>query len=492
MAHGNHVSKKSSHLFREAKRAVVFLTALAGVMQGQPMLLAQSIPETITVNSRVSMSAVPGDADDPAIWVHPTDPAKSVIIGTDKEDEGGLYVWDMSGKQLQYVPLGNPNNVDVRYGMRIGGQLVDIVVTNLRSNPKQIKVFKVNPADGTLTDVTTSGGILTPQLDDPYGICLYKRPSDGAMFVIESTQSGATENLHQYRLEDDGTGKVKGTYVRAIGNGVIVDFVEGIVADDELGYIYASDEPNAIRKFYADPDRGDNNQIVAFGAGDGITGDREGLGIYKCPGGAGYIVASSQGNSTVKIYRREGEPGDPHKHTLLTTIVTNGSSETDGLDITNIPTSANFPNGFLVKHDAPGRRYVLYAWEDIAQTYLNICPGNTPSAVGGEGASILPEAFRLGQNYPNPFRPGAELTLAGNSATTIPFRLDHTANVTLTIINLTGQIVRTLASGQMTAGDHTTVWDGRNEAGELAPNGVYLIRLQSGNRTQKRKLLMVN
>lgn len=204
MALGNHVSKKSSHLCAEAKRAVVFLTALAGVMQGQHMLLAQSIPETITVNSRVSTSAVPGDADDPAVWVHPTDPAKSVIIGTDKEDEGGLYVWDMSGKQLQYVPLGNPNNVDIRYGMRIGGQLVDIVVTNLRSNPKQIKVFKVNPADGTLTDVTTSGGILTPQLDDPYGICLYKRPSDGAMFVIESTQSGATENLHQYRWKTTG------------------------------------------------------------------------------------------------------------------------------------------------------------------------------------------------------------------------------------------------------------------------------------------------
>jgi 3-phytase len=166
------------------------------------------------------------------------------------------------------------------------------------------------------------------------------------MFVIESTQSGATENLHQYRLEDDGTGKVKGTYVRAIGNGVIQEYVEGLVADDELGYVYASDEPHAIRKFYADPDRGDNGQIAAFGTGDGISGDREGLGIYKCADGTGYLVASSQGNSTVKVYRREGEAGDPHRHALLTTIVTNGSRETDGLDITNLPTSANFPQAF--------------------------------------------------------------------------------------------------------------------------------------------------
>ncbi len=378
MAFCNHVLK-SPNRFSQTKR-LTFLAAAMGVMLSHNTLLAQGIPATITVNSRAGTSAVKGDADDPAIWVHPTDPAKSVIIGTDKEDNGGLYVWGMDGKQIQYVPLGSPNNVDVRYRMLVGGQLIDIAVTNLRSKPKQIKVFKINPTNGTLTEVTTPNGILTPELADPYGLCLYKRPSDGAMFVIESTQSGANKNnLHQYLLQDDGAGKVKGTYVRAIGNGVIQDYVEGLVADDELGYVYASDEPHAIRKFYADPARGDNNQIVAFATGDGISGDREGLGIYKCPGGTGYLVASCQGNSTVKIYRREGEAGDPHKHKLLTTIRTKGSKSTDGLDITNLPTSATFPKGFLVKHNAPGRQFVLYAWEDIAQTYLSICPESKPS-----------------------------------------------------------------------------------------------------------------
>jgi 3-phytase len=374
----NHVSK-SPNRFSRTKR-LAFLAGAMGVMLSPNMLLAQSIPATITVNSKASTAAVNGDADDPAIWVHPTDPAKSVIIGTDKEDNGGLYVWGMDGKQIQYVPSGSPNNVDVRYGMLVGGRLIDIAVTNLRSKPKQIKVFKINSANGTLTDITTAGGILTPQLADPYGLCLYKRSSDGAMFVIESTQSGANKNnLHQYRLEDDGAGKVKGTYVRAIGNGAIQDYVEGLVADDELGFVYASDEPHAIRKFYADPARGDNNQIVAFATGDGISGDREGLGIYKCPGGTGYLVASSQGNSTVKIYRREGEAGNPHKHTLLTTIRTKGSKSTDGLDITNLPTSATFPKGFLVKHHASGKQFVLYAWEDIAKTYLRICPESKAS-----------------------------------------------------------------------------------------------------------------
>jgi 3-phytase len=467
------------------------LAAIGILLLNSAMTSAQSLPATITATPKVSTGAVKGDADDPAIWIHPVDPAKSVVIGTDKEASGGLYVWNMSGQQIQFMPLGSPNNVDVRYGMKVGGQLIDIAVTNSRVNPKQIKVYKINSNDGTLTDITTASGILTPQLADPYGVCLYQRRSDGAMFVIQSTQAGATANLHQYRLEDDGAGKVKGTYVRAIGNNTIKNFVEGLVADDELGYVYASDEPNAIRKYYADPDRGNNDQIVAFAVGDGISGDREGLAIYQCAAGTGYLLLSNQSGTDVKVYRREGEGGDPHKHTLLTTIKTSGSSATDGLDVTNRPSSAQFPKGFLITHNAPGKQFRLYAWEDIAQTYLSICPGTT--GVVAENPNAQPEQFRLEQNYPNPFLSGAQSSALGrgNSLTTIPFRLEIASPIKLTVINLMGQTVRTLSEGMQAAGNHFVQWDGRNDAGEIVATGTYLFRLEHGNRTQIKQLLMI-
>lgn len=50
-------------------------------------------------------------ADDPEIWVDPKDPTRGVIIGTDKQ--AGLYVYDLAGQQLQYLPGGKPNNVDL-------------------------------------------------------------------------------------------------------------------------------------------------------------------------------------------------------------------------------------------------------------------------------------------------------------------------------------------------------------------------------------------
>jgi hypothetical protein len=343
-----------------------------------------------------------------------------------------------------------------------------------------------------LADITTNGGILTPQLADPYGICLYQRPLDGAMFVIESTQSGATANLHQYRLEDDGTGKIKGTYLRAFGNNTIESFVEGLVADDELGYIYASDENHAIRKYYADRDLGKDDQIVAFATGDGISGDREGLAIYKCADNTGYLLLSNQSGTDVKVYRREGEKGDPHQHTLLTTIKTTGSSQTDGLDVTNRPASSQFSKGFLITHHAPGSQFKLYAWEDIAQTYLSICPG-APTKVG-ENSRSGPNEFRLDQNYPNPFSLGAKSPApnGGKPATTISFQLDRSAPVALTILNLLGHTVRVLSKAQLAAGAHSIQWDGRDDSGQTVPTGLYLVRLENGNHSQVKQLLLIN
>jgi hypothetical protein len=62
-----------------------------------------------------------GDADDPAIWLHPDDPAKSTIIGTDKL--GGIAVYDLAGAQILFLADGDLNNVDLRDGFPLGSEL---------------------------------------------------------------------------------------------------------------------------------------------------------------------------------------------------------------------------------------------------------------------------------------------------------------------------------------------------------------------------------
>jgi hypothetical protein len=94
----------------------------------------------------------------------------------------------------------------------------------------------------------------------------------------------------------------------------------------------------------------------------------------------------------------------------------------------------------------------------------------------------LPVANALWQNFPNPFNP----------ETTINFELSEEAVVTLTIYDLTGQVVRTLVSGQfMTAGTYQNVWDGRNEVGVRVGSGVYLYRLNAGTFTAMQKMTLL-
>jgi hypothetical protein len=94
----------------------------------------------------------------------------------------------------------------------------------------------------------------------------------------------------------------------------------------------------------------------------------------------------------------------------------------------------------------------------------------------------LPVANALWQNFPNPFNP----------ETTINFELSEEAVVTLTIYDLTGQVVRTLVSGQfMTAGNYQSLWDGQNEVGVRVGSGVYLYRLNAGAFTAMQKMTLL-
>jgi len=101
----------------------------------------------------------------------------------------------------------------------------------------------------------------------------------------------------------------------------------------------------------------------------------------------------------------------------------------------------------------------------------------------------LPQSFVLEQNYPNPFSPFG-LGTFGTPSTHIRFELPKAAVVTLSIYNSLGQEVRRLVSGQKPAGYHTLVWNGKDQQGRPAPSGIYHYRLQAGDFTATKKMLL--
>jgi 3-phytase len=318
-------------------------------------------------------AAVPHDPDDPAIWIHPTDPARSLILGTDKiESTGGLYVFGLDGKLRQSITsLDRPNNVDVEYGFTVSGRRVDIAVLTERKRHR-LRVFAIPADGGALTDLAPAG---LPVLDgergeaaEPMGIALYKRPRDGAVFAIVAPKTGGpTDYLWQYRLEADAAGRLGLTFVRRFGRfSRAGGEIEAVVADDTLGYLYYSDERYGIRKYHADPDRADASRELAVFGTDDYLGDREGLAIYETGDGTGFIASSDQVSrgTRVKLFKREGAPGKPHDHSAVRTVLT-VSDGTDGLEATS-RSLPGFPRGLLVMMNAGGRNFLLYDWRAIS------------------------------------------------------------------------------------------------------------------------------
>ncbi|MCH6559422.1 T9SS type A sorting domain-containing protein [candidate division KSB1 bacterium] len=91
----------------------------------------------------------------------------------------------------------------------------------------------------------------------------------------------------------------------------------------------------------------------------------------------------------------------------------------------------------------------------------------------------IPEGYALEQNYPNPFNP----------STTITFGVPEASEVTLAIYNLRGQVIRTLHSGPIAAGQHSVVWNGTDFRGAKVASGVYVYRLEGKRIVVSKKLV---
>lgn len=348
---------KGTNIFCVAPLALLFLNT--GCKSG-------TTADTIEIKPAVITEAVKYDTDDPAIWVNKADPAKSLVIGTDKDADGALYVFDLNGKIVQdkvVRGLKRPNNVDLAYGLMLNGKPTDIAITSERMTHK-LRIFSLpdmKPVDNGGIDVFV--GETGAEYRDLMGISIYTA-KDGKMYAIAGRKSGPTTGgyLWQYLLTDDGTGHVKATLVRKFGEYSGKKEIEAIAVDNELGYIYYSDEQTGVRQYYADPEKG-NKQLAIFGT-TGFKVDHEGISIYKLTDTTGYIQVSDQGANRFQIFSREGTIQKHFEHKLLK-VVNVAARQSDGSDVVNVPLNSTFKHGlFVVMSD--DKTFHYYRWEDIA------------------------------------------------------------------------------------------------------------------------------
>lgn len=286
------------------------------------------------------------DADDPAIWVHPDDPARSLVVLAVKG--GGLRVVDLEGRTVQVIgPVeagaedGRINNVDVGYGLRLrGGRTVDVAVASDRAldviriyridkdarvnplveitDPRGGRAFPTRPrADGT-------GNDRNPVADQStaYGLGLWKEPNTGRLLAAVTQRGEARIGLFLLEGRDDG--RVAARYIRDFRFPVVHDGqdlrqedeedprrdwspqFEGLVVDQRTGLLYAGQEDVGVWRIdLNEGTRGSAPFYETRGStrssfrerGSVVARDVEGLCIYYGTDGTGYLIVSSQGGA---------------------------------------------------------------------------------------------------------------------------------------------------------------------------------------------------
>ncbi len=238
------------------------------------------------VNVEAVENAIPGDADDPAIWVNPNNSSESIVIGTLKD--GGLATFNLQGETQQIIApaeFGQQryNNVDIIYNFPLASMIigaeskVDLAVVSDRENDT-LAIFSISE-NGQLEKLST------PQLDDAafsifgeddgeataYGLATYTSPDNGKSYVFVTQADGnkVAQLELTSKLGPADEQLIEAEVVRTLelpipDDGEAEDGqAEGLVVDQELGFLYVAMEDGAgILKFSAAPEAGSDFTVV--------------------------------------------------------------------------------------------------------------------------------------------------------------------------------------------------------------------------------------
>ena len=300
-----------------------------------------------------------GDAaDDPAIWVHPTRPARSRILGTDKKR--GLAVYDLQGRETQFLSVGRVNNVDLRQRLRYDGRACDLAVATQRDQ-RSVLLFGIDGAGkvSALAELPTG-------LDEVYGLCSARNPA-GGLDVFVNDKDG---RLLQLRVT-----RKSGTWSSStVASMKLATQPEGCVADEPGRQLFVGEEKRGLWRVALDAEGRLGDAALILPVGDVLHADVEGMAVHRSPAGA-WLVVSSQGNDSYVVLDADA----PHavkgrfRVGLNAARGIDAASETDGLDVTSASLGGEYGEGLLVVQDGHKRwpmgrqNFKLVPWRDVVK-----------------------------------------------------------------------------------------------------------------------------
>lgn len=105
----------------------------------------------------------------------------------------------------------------------------------------------------------------------------------------------------------------------------------------------------------------------------------------------------------------------------------------------------------------------------------------TPTGIGDDAISNVPEAFALHQNYPNPFNP----------ATSVQFDMPVSSRVSVRVFDMLGRLITEITNDTYPAGSHIFRWNGLDMEGRKAASGLYLLNVEAADYSSTIKITML-
>jgi 3-phytase len=297
--------------------------------------------------------------DDPAIWIHPTVPERSRVLGTNKR--WGLLSFNMQGEQVQQLGVGRINNVDLRQGVMLGGKLRDIAVASNRDR-NSLSLFEIDQ-QGDITALAEQPTALT----DIYGLCLYQ-PTVDELYVFVNEKSGLIKQMALTWKQDH----IVATEVAQLS---VPSQPEGCVTDEAEQRLFVGEEDNGIWLFNLSSKQPQKSAKMVIKNGGPLVADIEGLALYLPKEGQHYLVVSSQGNDSYLLYNSQPPFAyvDHFRIGINAALGHDGSAETDGLEVTaHAVGSGMWAHGMMVVQDGRNRmpdqnqNFKWVPWQAIA------------------------------------------------------------------------------------------------------------------------------
>lgn len=272
-------------------------------------------------------------ADDPAIWRNAKDPARSLVIGTDKK--AGIHVYDLAGHRVSFTPAARLNNVDLR---DVGSRVIAVASDRADVAQAHVALFTLDTAQRRLVPM----GRFPVGPGEAYGMCLWTRATDKALFGFVVLKDG---RIDQVAIDVSGPSPVV-TTVRSMK---LASQAEGCVVDDRTGLLYVAEEDVGLWRFAADPAAPATATPIARVDGRTLVADAEGLALAPKGARGGYLVVSSQGDNAYTLYRLPGVTYAGRFRIADGPI--DGTSDTDGIELALGDFGPAYRQGLFVAQD---------------------------------------------------------------------------------------------------------------------------------------------